>query len=348
MLMVSRRDLELQELELLASDASCSAYAAERRIHEEPDPFRTAFQCDRDRILHCKSFRRLSHKTQVFLAPEGDHYRTRLTHTFEVAQIARSIARSLSLNEDLTEAIALGHDLGHTPFGHCGEKALSKSMAAWRERELGEHSDAPLFQHNLQSARIVELLERDGRGLNLTRETVDGIRCHTGNTPAETLEGRIVALSDRIAYVVHDIDDAERAGLLDESLLPAEYTSVLGETSSRRIETMVHDVIESSIAYGSDIVMSDRVRAAMLGMREFLFENLYTHGDAKYEEPKAAAMISELFDYFITHLDEVPEEYRIHDTDRPDVQVADYVAGMTDRYAVKMFDRLRIPRSWKR
>lgn len=348
MLEVTCNDLELQELELLSQDAAHAAQTKGRLVPEDPDPYRTAFQCDRDRILHCKSFRRLSHKTQVFLAPEGDHYRTRLAHSFEVAQISRSIARALSLNEDLTEAIALGHDLGHTPFGHCGEKALSASMAEWRARELGIEVSTPPFRHNLQSVRIVELLERDGRGLNLTRETVDGIRCHTGSTPAFTLEGRIVALSDRIAYVVHDIDDAERAGLLDEEMLPSEFTDVLGASSSSRIETMVHDVIASSIADGKDIVMSERVRSAMLGMRRFLFDNLYTHGDAKFEEPKAAAMISDLFYHFITHMDEVPAEYRIHDSDWPDRQVADYVSGMTDRYAVRVFEDLKVPRSWKR
>lgn len=344
---VTRHELEERERAFLSPEAQLSAESAGRACAEDPDPFRTSFQCDRDRLLHCKSFRRLSHKTQVFLAPEGDHYRTRLTHTFEVAQIARSIARSLALNEDLTEAIALGHDLGHTPFGHCGEKALSQSMAQWRKRELGIDSPSNLFQHNLQSARIVEVLERGGKGLNLTCEVVDGIRNHTGSNRACTAEGRVVALSDRIAYVVHDIDDAERAKLLSEELLPSEYTSVLGNTSSKRIETMVLDVVSASSRAG-DIAMSDRVREAMLGMRRFLFENLYTRGDAKYEEPKAAAMISALFDHFIAHPDEIPPEYTVHDADHPDVQVADYVSGMTDRYAVRIFEDLKIPRSWKR
>lgn len=348
MLEVTRQQRELAEDSFLSPDAAHSARCTGRERAEEADPYRTAYQCDRDRILHCKSFRRLAHKTQVFLAPEGDHYRTRLAHTLEVAQIARSISRALSLNEDLTEAIALGHDLGHTPFGHCGEAALSNSMRSWRARELGEEPSDALFRHNLQSVRIVKLLERDGEGLNLTFETIDGIRCHTGSVRASTLEGRVVALSDRIAYVVHDIDDAKRAGLLFEDSLPACYTQVLGTTSSSRIETMVHDVIASSIAHGSDIVMSERVSEAMLGMRRFLFDNLYTRGDAKYEEPKAAAMISTLFDYFISHIAEVPEEYRIHDGDHPDVQVADYVSGMTDRFAIRMFKDLTIPRSWKR
>lgn len=344
---IRRSELEARERRRLSSGACCSADSLGRAREEVPDPYRTAFQCDRDRILHCKSFRRLAHKTQVFLAPEGDHYRTRLMHTLEVSQIARSIARSLALNEDLTEAIALGHDLGHTPFGHCGEKALSESMAAWRAREFGIDPPSDLFRHNLQSVRIVELLEREGAGLNLSREVVDGIRCHTGDRDADTAEGRVVALSDRIAYVVHDIDDAERAQLLSEDMLPPAFTEVLGTTSSERIETMVHDVIAQSAGMG-EIAMSVRVHEAMLGMRRFLFENLYTHGDAKYEEPKARALISELFDYFIDHQDEVPREYTTHDADHPDIQVADFVSGMTDRYAVRLFDELRIPRSWKR
>ncbi len=343
----TRHDIEARESAYLSPEACRSARSAGRARPEPGDPYRTEFQRDRDRILHCKSLRRLAHKTQVFLAPEGDHYRTRLVHTLEVAQIARSIARSLALNEDLTEAIALGHDLGHTPFGHCGEKALSAAMRSWRGRELGIDVQTELFQHNLQSARIVEVLERDGQGLNLTHEVVDGIRNHTGDARAATAEGRLVALSDRIAYVVHDIDDAERARLLSESDLPGEFTSVLGSTSSERIETMVLDVIENS-AQAGDVVMSERVRAAMMGLRRFLFENLYTRGDAKHEEPKAAAMIFELFDHFIDHIDEVPDEYTVHDADHPDVQVADYVAGMTDRYAIRVFETLKIPRSWKR
>lgn len=344
---IRRQDLEARERGQLSSEACCSADSRGRARAEAPDPYRTSFQCDRDRILHCKSFRRLAHKTQVFLAPEGDHYRTRLMHTLEVSQIARSIARSLALNEDLTEAISLGHDLGHTPFGHCGEKALSESMAAWRTRELGIDPPCRLFQHNLQSVRIVELLEREGSGLNLSREVVDGIRHHTGDGRADTAEGRVVALSDRIAYVVHDIDDAERARILSEDMLPPAFTEVLGSTSSERIETMVHDVITQSARAGG-ITMSARVHEAMLGMRRFLFENLYTHGDAKYEEPKARALISELFDHFIEHRDEIPCEYTIHDADHPDIQVADFVSGMTDRYAVRLFDELRVPRSWKR
>ena len=341
---VTRRvDLERAEHERLSPDAAFADASAGRRTPEEPDALRTCFQCDRDRILHSKSFRRLAHKTQVFLAPEGDHYRTRLIHTLEVSQVARSIARPLGLNEDLTEAIALAHDLGHTPFGHVGERALSNALARYR----GTDGRGRQFAHNEQGARIVELLERDGRGLNLSREVVDGIRCHTGARRAATLEGRVVALSDRIAYVCHDIDDAERAGLLAEKDLPEGPRAVLGGSSSERIETMVHDVVSSSAETG-DVRMSDDVWRAMMSLRAFLFENLYSRGDAKWEEPKAYAMLGELFDHFVTHLDEVPDEYRVHDGDKPEVQVADFVSGMTDRYAVCVYEDLKIPQSWKR
>ena len=343
----AREDLERAERERLSPDAAFSDASRGRLRPEPPDPLRTCFQCDRDRILHSKSFRRLAHKTQVFLAPEGDHYRTRLIHTLEVSQVARSIARPLGLNEDLTEAVALGHDLGHTPFGHVGERALSHAIA----RHRGIDPDAPtsqrLFAHYEQSARIVELLERDGGGLNLTREVVDGIRCHTGSLRASTLEGRAVALADRIAYVCHDIDDAERAGLLREGDLPADARRVLGASSSERIETMVHDVVSRSSATG-DVSMSEAVWDAMMSMRSFLFANLYSSGDAKWEEPKAYVMIEELFDHYVKHLDEVPDEYRLHDGDKPEVQVADFISGMTDRYAVSVYEDLKVPRSWRK
>ena len=338
MRVLTRAELELAERERLSPDATFASDSLGRRVPEEPDALRTCFQCDRDRILHSKSFRRLAHKTQVFLAPEGDHYRTRLIHTLEVSQVARSIARPLGLNEDLTEAIALGHDLGHTPFGHVGERALSHALA----RHRGEPEGAGrLFAHNDQGARIVDLLERNGRGLNLSREVVDGIRCHTGPRQAGTLEGRVVALADRIAYVCHDIDDAERAGMLRESDLPAESCERLGSSSSERIETMVHDVVSMSSRSG-DILMSEGV-----SLRSFLFERLYSRGDAKWEEPKAYAMLVDLFEYFAAHPNEVPAEYRLHD-DPLDVQVADFVSGMTDRYAIRVYERLKIPRSWRR
>lgn len=343
MRVLTRAELELAERERLSPDATFASDSLGRRVPEEPDALRTCFQCDRDRILHSKSFRRLAHKTQVFLAPEGDHYRTRLIHTLEVSQVARSIARPLGLNEDLTEAIALGHDLGHTPFGHVGERALSHALA----RHRGEPEGAGgLFAHNDQGARIVDLLERNGRGLNLSREVVDGIRCHTGPRRAGTLEGRVVALADRIAYVCHDIDDAERAGMLRESDLPAESCERLGSSSSERIETMVHDAVSMSSRSG-DILMSEGVWGAMMSLRSFLFERLYSRGDAKWEEPKAYAMLVDLFEYFAAHPDEVPAEYRLHD-DPLDVQVADFVSGMTDRYAIRVYERLKIPRSWRR
>lgn len=343
MRVLTRAELELAERERLSPDATFASDSLGRRVPEEPDALRTCFQCDRDRILHSKSFRRLAHKTQVFLAPEGDHYRTRLIHTLEVSQVARSIARPLGLNEDLTEAIALGHDLGHTPFGHVGERALSHALA----RHRGEPEGAGrLFAHNDQGARIVDLLERNGRGLNLSREVVDGIRCHTGPRRAGTLEGRVVALADRIAYVCHDIDDAERAGMLRESDLPAESCERLGSSSSERIETMVHDVVSMSSRSG-DILMSEGVWGAMMSLRAFLFERLYSRGDAKWEEPKAYAMLVDLFEYFAAHPNEVPAEYRLHD-DPLDVQVADFVSGMTDRYAIRVYERLKIPRSWRR
>ncbi|WP_282709801.1 deoxyguanosinetriphosphate triphosphohydrolase [Lancefieldella sp. Marseille-Q7238] len=343
---VTREDLERREHEFLAPEAAFSDSSQGRLTPEEPDAFRTCYQCDRDRILHSKSFRRLAHKTQVFLAPEGDHYRTRLIHTLEVAQISRSIARPLGLNEDLAEAIALGHDLGHTPFGHIGEKALSTAIALYRGLNPLDPKNQRLFAHNEQGARIVELLERNGRGLNLSREVVDGIRCHSGSLRAMTAEGRIVGVADRIAYVTHDIDDAERAGLLTEAMLPRESRALLGGSSSERIETMVHDIVIKSAAVG-DIQMSEVMWDAMMHMRSFLFDNLYANGDAKYEEPKAYDLIIELFDYFISHLDEVPDEYTVHDADKPELQVADFVAGMTDRYATRTFEDLRLPKSWR-
>ena len=341
----TRLDLERLEHERLSLGATFADRSLGRLRPEPEDELRTCFQCDRDRILHSKSFRRLAHKTQVFLAPEGDHYRTRLIHTLEVAQVARSIARPLGLNEDLTEAIALGHDLGHTPFGHVGERALCFALARRRGLPANDHAAGRLFSHSEQGARIVELLERDGAGLNLTREVVDGIRSHTGDSRALTPEGRVVALSDRIAYVCHDIDDAERAGLLSEGDLPSEARELLGGSSSERIETMVRDVVAVSAEAG-DVRMSPAVWDAMMTLRRFLFDNLYSKGDAKWEEPKAYEMLVELFDHFVGHPDEVPAEYRLHD-DPVDVQVADFVSGMTDRYAIRVYEDLKIPKSWR-
>lgn len=343
----TRLDLERYEHERLSSDATFSDASLGREDPEEPDPLRTCFQCDRDRILHSKSFRRLAHKTQVFLAPEGDHYRTRLIHTLEVSQVARSIARPLGLNEDLTEAIALGHDLGHTPFGHVGERAISHAIARYRGCEDDDPWGHRFFSHNEQGVRIVEFLERGGRGLNLCREVIDGIKHHTGCVRPMTLEGRVVSLADRIAYVCHDIDDAERAGLLSEEVLPADARRVLGASSSERIETMVHDVVAVSSSCG-DIAMSDSVWDAMMEMRSYLFDNLYSRGDAKWEEPKAYGMLGELFDHFVGHLDEVPREYLAHDEGSPEVQVADFISGMTDRYAIDVYETLKVPRSWRK
>lgn len=343
-----RRRLRVEQEELehrtLSEQATCADASRGRLYPEEEDAYRTAFQRDRDRILHAKSFRRLSHKTQVFLSPEGDHYRTRLTHTLEVAQIARTIARALRLNEDLTEAIALGHDLGHTPFGHTGEDALSRAMGKYCELTTPGCELRP-FRHNEQSVRVVEYLEREGLGLNLTREVVNGILCHTGPKRAYTLEGRIVATADRIAYVNHDIDDAIRAGLLTESDLPQTTHRILGRTSSERIGTMVRDMVATSEEQ-DDIALSAPVWDAMMELRSFLFERVYVRSDAKGEEPKANRLIERLFEYYIDHFEEVPEEYRRRPQDGTLVEVADFIAGMTDRYAVFVFQGLMVPRSW--
>ncbi len=344
---ISRVDAERREHELLSPLAAFSDASSGRLRAEEPDPLRTCYQRDRDRIIHCKAFRRLSHKTQVFLAPEGDHYRTRLTHTLEVSQISRSIARSLGLNEDLTEAIALGHDLGHTPFGHTGEGALSRALSLWGGIDPESEEGKKLFRHNEQSARVVDLLEKEGSGLNLTREVVDGIICHTGSQRAATLEGRIVAIADRIAYVSHDVQDAERAGLLCEEDLPKAARACLGPTVSDRISTMVRDMVTTSAAAG-DILMSEPVWEAMMELRSWLYTNVYTQSDAKVEEPKANRLVEALFMYYIGHLDEVPAEYRVHDADKPQVQVADYISGMTDRYAIRDYQSHFIPRAWRR
>ena len=344
MKVITRQDVEALEHAVLSPDASFADQTRGRERPEAPDPLRSCFQQDRDRILHAKSFRRLANKTQVFLAPEGDHYRTRLTHTLEVAQVSCAIARALGLNADLCEAIALGHDLGHTPFGHAGERALRQARALYRGVEPGTPEADDLFRHNEQSVRMVRLLERDGQGLNLTFEVLDGICCHTGPLQATTLEGRIVARADRIAYIAHDIDDAERAGLLSEHDLPPETREVLGNSASQRIETMIQDVVETSAQEG-DIGMSQRVWQAAAQLRSFLHANLYEQGDAKSEEPKAERVLLSLFSYFVNHLDEVPGEYRMHD-DAPDVQVADYLSSMTDRYAIRMYERLNVPRGW--
>ncbi|MBQ4577675.1 MAG: deoxyguanosinetriphosphate triphosphohydrolase, partial [Clostridia bacterium] len=306
-----------------------------REREEAPDPVRTCFMRDRDRIIHSKSFRRLKHKTQVFLSPEGDHYRTRLTHTLEVAQISRTVARALRLNEDLAEAIALGHDLGHTPFGHAGERALSKARGV-------------PFNHNEQSLRVVRLLEKEGKGLNLTREVLDGILCHTGPKPADTPEGRIVRMADRIAYINHDIDDAIRAGVLGEEDIPFDIKLALGNTHSRRISALVN----AMIAYGMDtgeIGMDGETAGHMNALREFMFEEVYQNPVAKGEEGKSEAIVAYLYRHFAEEPGRLPAEYwAIADRDGADVAVCDYIAGMTDRYAVMVYQELTVPKSWNK
>lgn len=307
------------------------------RDREEPQcDIRTDFQRDRDRILHCKAFRRLKQKTQVFLAPEGDHYRTRLTHTLEVAQNARTIARALLLNEDLTEAIALGHDLGHTPFGHAGERALNRIT-----EEYGG------FHHNEQSVRVVERLEKEGRGLNLTKEVRDGILNHQTRLRPMTLEGKIVRLSDKIAYINSDIDDAIRAGIIQEEEIPQELTDVLGDSTNIRLNTLVHDIVQHS--EGKDeISMSPEVERAMFNLRKFLFATVYTNPVAKGEERKVVHMIEQLYEYYIHHSDKMPEEFLmlIREGEPTQRVVCDYIACMSDRFSVNLYKEIMIPKSW--
>ncbi len=348
MRIIHREDQEQRERALLSFEAAFSSDSEGRDRSTAPDILRNDFQRDRDKILHSKSFRRLSHKTQVFLAAEGDHYRTRLTHTLEVAQIARTIARALGLNEDLTEAISLGHDLGHTPFGHAGEEALSRCLARHgrqpRADADGDPRGALLYRHNEQSLRVVERIENGGKGLNLTPEVRDGILRHTGSVRAETLEGRVVATADRIAYVNHDIDDAIRAGILKEVDLPASTHEVLGPDHSARIEALVLDMVQTSAAC-DDIRMSDRVWDAMMELRSFLFKAVYTAPVVLAETEKAGRLIEAMFDYYVDHLDEIPSEYRDISEGDPLTAVCDYIAGMTDRYARSRFKSLFVPSS---
>ncbi len=317
------------EEEFLSPEATRS-YPARRATPEPDSPLRTPFQRDRDRIVHSKSFRRLKHKTQVFVAPEGDHYRTRLTHTLEACGIARTVARALALNEDLTEAIGLGHDLGHPPFGHAGEATLD---AALRER-CGSG-----FRHNEHSLRVVEVLERDGHGLNLTDQVRDGILNHTGPGKPATLEGRIVKLVDRVAYINHDIDDALRAGILRQEDLPAAEIEMLGPTGSLRIDTLVRDIVERSAGSG-DIRQSEEVGGAMLRLRKFMFDRVYLGPEAQREHGRVERAMRGLFDHYLANPDEVPA----WDPEASDCQrVADYIAGMTDRYCIAKFAALTIP-----
>jgi dGTPase len=312
--------------------AQRSSASRGRERDEEPCTLRTPYQRDRDKIVHSKSFRRLKHKTQVFIAPEGDHYRTRLTHTLEVSGIARTAARALKLNEDLAEAVAMGHDLGHTPFGHAGEDALDAVL-----RTLGHQG----FNHYEQSLRVVEVLENEGRGLNLTWEVRDGIRGHTGPCVPATLEGRIVRISDRIAYINHDIDDALRAGLITPSDLPGDAVALLGSTGSERIDRLVHDLVDASDEAG-DIVQSPDVGAATDQLRSFLFETVYARSLEEGGAQKISALLTRLFRHFLEH----PEELPSGAGPDPVRSVTDYVAGMTDRFAQKMYFNVFMPRSW--
>ena len=331
-----REMAELREEQTLSSYASLSKNTKGRDIPEQLCDIRPEYQRDRDRILHSKSFRRLKHKTQVFLAPEGDHYRTRLTHTLEVAQIARTIARALRLNEDLTEAIALGHDLGHTPFGHSGEFILNQIC------EDG-------FAHCRQSVRVVELLEKNGKGLNLTREVRDGILNHRTSGHPATLEGGIVRLSDKIAYINHDIDDAIRARIFQEEDLPVCYTDVLGHSVRERLDTMIHDLIENSLE-SPVIRMSPGMEETMRGLRSWMFEHVYHSEIPKREERKAQQLIVALYEYYMDHTEQLPQEYFRMMEQRQEKKtrvVCDYIAGMSDSYAIDQFEELFVPKAWK-
>ncbi|MBO4265680.1 MAG: deoxyguanosinetriphosphate triphosphohydrolase [Lachnospiraceae bacterium] len=334
--MTIREELEQWENKYLSPYASKSAESAGRDIEEEECDIRPVYQRDRDRILHSNSFRRLKDKTQVFLAPEGDHYRTRLTHTLEVSQNARTIAKALRLNEDLTEAIALGHDIGHTPFGHAGERALARVCPEG-------------FEHNVQSVRIVEILEKRGQGLNLTKEVRDGILNHKTKGMPSTLEGKIVRFSDKIAYIHHDMDDAIRGKILSEEDIPKELRNTLGNTTTKRFDCFTHDIIRNS-ADRDDILMSDEIGQAMAELRSFMFERVYTNPKVKSEEVKAERLVEFLYDYFLHQPDKLPSEYMMLVRERDtslERAVCDYVSSMSDRYAVGVFNELFLPSSWR-
>ncbi|MFA5113517.1 MAG: deoxyguanosinetriphosphate triphosphohydrolase [Candidatus Margulisiibacteriota bacterium] len=330
--MLIRKEIEEREKATLSDQAALASNSRGRRRPEKECDLRTAFQRDRDRIIHCKSFRRLKHKTQVFISPVEDHYRTRLTHTLEVAQIARTIARALRLNEDLAEAIALGHDLGHTPFGHAGEYVLDDILSKYYGRR---------FFHNEQSIRVVEVIERDGQGLNLTAEVLDGIRNHTPDDPwPATLEGRIVRLADRIAYLGHDIEDALRAGVITAKQLPGKHMKVLGPNLLDRI---VRSIVQTSRGK-REIAMEKAVQTAMDGLYDFMYKNVYTNPIAKSEEAKVPELLHQLFRYY--HYDPkfqkgLSEEAQLQHT-------VDFIAGMTDRYAITKFQELFVPDEWRK
>jgi dGTPase len=322
--MRAREDRELSPL-------ATRSYPAQRAWPEPDCGLRTPFQRDRDRIVHSKAFRRLKHKTQVFVAPSGDHYRTRLTHTLEVTQISRTVARALRLNEDLVEAIGLGHDLGHPPFGHIGEDALDRCL----NQRFGS-----AFRHNEQSLRVVEALEREGQGLNLNRPVLDGIVGHSGRAPEPaTLEGKIVRVMDRVAYINHDIDDAVRAGVISSADLPRLPIDILGDTGPRRIDTLVHDLVERSEAAGG-IVQGDVVRDAMGELRTFMFERVYLGPEATREHAKIHLVVRSLFDHYCDHPEQIPESIPPGSLER---RVTDYIAGMTDRFCIRAFEALSVP-----
>lgn len=330
--MTIREQNEMLEKSFLCKSACFSANSKGRQHISEKCPVRTEFQRDRDRIIHSNAFRRLKHKTQVYLIPTGDHYRTRLTHTLEVSQIARTIARALRLNEDLTEAVALGHDLGHTPFGHAGEAKLNELF-----------SDG--FKHYEQSLRVVDYIENDGHGLNLTHEVRNGILCHT-NEIAETREGYIVRLADRIAYINHDIDDSIRAGVIKQSDLPAYPVKILGKTKSERITTVVTSIIKNGV---QKIKMADEIQSAQNELHTWMFDNVYKNPVAKSEESRAKVLIERLFEYYCNHIDELPDQYKLSiDKFTKERAVCDYIAGMTDGFAISIFKTLFIPKGWSR
>lgn len=333
--MTIREKIEKMEAETLSPFATLSVHSKGRERKEEQCDIRPVFQRDRDRILHCKSFRRLKNKTQVFLTPRGDHYRTRLSHTLEVSQNARTIAKALRLNEDLVEAIALGHDLGHTPFGHAGEYLLNSLCPEG-------------FRHNEQSVRIVEKLEKNGEGLNLTWEVRDGILNHQTKTMPHTLEGKIVRLSDKIAYINHDIDDAIRAQIMVKEDIPKELCDTLGHTTRERLDTLIHNIITNSIDK-DDILMSAEVEEAMHELRRFMFKNVYTNPVAKGEEEKARGLLKQLYFYYMEHLELIPEKYvrRFEMGETKERIVCDYISGMTDQYAIAKFEEYFLPQAWQ-
>ena len=327
---VRQRTEEIERL-TLAPWATFSDASRGRVRPEEQDPIRPVFQRDRDRIIHCKAFRRLKQKTQVFLSPEGDLYRTRLTHTLEVAQIARTIARALRLNEDLTEAISLAHDLGHTPFGHAGESALDKLCPEG-------------FRHYMQSLRVVDKLEKDGRSLNLTWEVRNGIVTHTKGTWAATPEGRIVRMADQIAFVNHDIEDAVRAGVLDPATLPRECTAVLGQTKSARITTMINSILANS---DGDVKVGAEENEAFLALKDFMYRTVYVDRSAKKEEQKVEKVLTELYEYYLTHIEQMSNFYlQLAYQEGRDRAVTDYISGMSDEFAIRTFEDVFVPRKW--